>query len=456
VNSWTIRHLSQMIQNRSISVTDLAEQIIARIEQHNCESQALATYSATGFKLLAEAADQAIESDQSVGPLHGVPILVDDLIDVANLRTTYGSEAFCDNIPQLDALAVRRLRAAGALFPGKTATSELGLIQEESPNHFVCRSPWGDRFVSGGGASGSTVGLVNQFGAAAVALDIGGNVLLPAAFSGVFALVPTYGRIPHTPIYAFGTMFASVALVTRNVADCALLMNVVAGHSEVDPLSKRLKQVNYQLALARPVSELRVALAQALWNAPIDEDHLNAMKQVENHLKTANHQVEQARPPIRNSLECWATVLSANLFTNYGRRYAAQTEQFGSLAASWIEQGENVSATDYIEAQKLIYGLRLLLREYFENYDALVFPAAGCLPFEYECVPSNLACDAQDVTWQTYASMSNVAAISGFPTAHLPIGSNCDTRPIGVLVMAKPGDEDLLLALCAQLEKACS
>ena len=450
----SVCELSRLIQDRQINVTDVAEQYSARIKAENHHYRALETFSEASFSLLAETAQHHIDSDQPCGPLHGIPILVDDLIDVANLRTTYGCVAYADNVPEVDAMVVRRLRAAGALFPGKSATAELGLIDEESQDDFVCRSPWGDNVVSGGGSSGATVGLVKQFGAAAVALDVGANVLLPAAFNGVFALVPSYGRIAHTPIYSHGTMFASVALVTRDVADCALMMNVVAGHSEVDPLSARYSQIDYQSAMNRPVAGFSIALAQALWNAPCDDHHKKVMVKVEKALKSAQCRIDHQRPPIRDSVDAWETVFAANLFTTHGARFSQQPAQFGPLATQFIENGETITAANYIEAQKGIYGLRLLLREYFEQYDALIIPAAGCLPFAYETTASNLQTSEDSVTWRQYASMCSIAAISGFPTAHLPAGSTRNGLPTGVLVLAKPGDEDLLLALCLTLEQA--
>ncbi len=449
----SVRELSGLIKDRKVKVRDLAEQYIFRIEQVNEHCQALATFAKAGFSLLAESADDVVESDQNVGPLHGIPILVDDLLEVANMRTMFGCQAYSDYIPEVDSMAVRRLRAAGALFPGKTATSELGLIQEEKHNSFVCRSPWGESFVSGGGCSGSAVGLVNHCGAAAIALDVGGNVLLPAAFCGVFAMVPTYGRIPHTPIYSHGLMFASVALLTRDVVDCSLLMDLVSEHSEVDPLSERYSRVDYQAAVTRSCRGVSVALTNELWNAPYDKEHKKAIDRIENQLKR-DCRVERKRPPIRNSLDAWETVLCANLFFNHGKRYRQRPDQFGKLASKWITNGEKVSAADYISAQRQIYGLRLLLWEFFKDYDVLIIPAAGCLPFEFDKRPTNISTDNQSASWQQYASMCNIAAISGFPCAHLPMGLSKEGLPIGVLVLAKPGDEDLVLGMCATLEES--
>ncbi len=452
----TICELHRLFVARELRTADLADSYLSEIQRLNPHYQAISTFSETGFRLLADVADQALASTEPLKRLAGIPILIDDLIDVANMRTTYGCQAYSAAVPEMDAMVVRRLRAAGALIPGKVTTSELGLMREEDADQFVCRSPWGERYVSGGGASGSSVGVVKNFAAAAIAVDIGGNALLPSIFSGLCALVPTYGRVAHTPIYSRGLMFASVAIITRDVKDCALLMDVVAGESEVDPLSVRLRQSNYLTAIERPIRGLSVALVNALWNAPFDDAHSAAILNVRKFLKSAGCRVESRRPPIRNAHEAWKTITRANLHVNHGDALQRQPEKFGAMAAEWIEKGAAVSAADYIDAQKQIFGLRALLRTFFCDVDLLIVSAAGCVPFEYGAVPSNLQAGYRPTSWQDYASMCIIGAVSGFPVAHLPMGLSKEGLPVGVFIIARPGDEDLLLALSAKLEKSAA
>ncbi len=450
----TVRELNCLVEAREINIAELAEQYIAEIHQHNGYYQAITTFSETSFRLLAETADQMLQSGEARGPLHGIPILIDDLIDVANMRTSYGCEAYFDHVPDVESIVVRRLRDAGALFPGKASTSELGLILEEEADRFICRSPWGDGFVSGGGTSGAMVGTLKNFAAAAIAMDVGGNVLLPAAFNGMFTLVPSYGRIAHTPIYSRGLMFASVALITQDVADTAFLMNIVAGHSEVDPLSARMPVVDYLAAIERPNRGLSVALTNALWNAPCDDDHRSAISRIEKLLKSADCNVVYKRPPIRESIDAWKTIQCANLHASHCNQQQQNSDGFGPVTSEWIDQGAHTSAQEYIEAQKRIYGLRLLLREFFISYDVLIVSATGCVPFKYGAVPSNLQEGDNSAGWQDYASMCNIAAVSGFPTANLPVGITKEGLPICVFAIAKPGDEDLLLSLCKMLQES--
>ena len=178
----SVVELSKLIRDRQISVSELLDQYLAQIQQFDGDYHAISMISEQGLRLLAKKADRTIDSGEEVGPLFGIPILVDDLLDVSNVRTGYGCAAYSDNVPEVDSIAVRRLRDAGALIMGKARTSELGMIMEETHEEFVSKSPWGTNLVSGGGASGISVALAKNFAPAAVGIDVGGNVLLPSAF----------------------------------------------------------------------------------------------------------------------------------------------------------------------------------------------------------------------------------------------------------------------------------
>ncbi len=448
----SVVELSKLIQDRQISVSELLDQYLEQIQQFNGDYHAISMISEQGLRLLAKKADRTIASGEDVGPLFGIPILVDDLLDVSNMRTSYGCAAYSDNVPEVDSIAIRRLRDAGALIMGKANTSELGMIMEETHEEFVSKSPWGMNLVSGGGASGISVALAKNFAPAAVGIDIGGNVLLPSAFSGNFALKPTHGRIPHTPIYSRGMMFPDLTSVTRSAMDCALLMSVVSGHSEVDPTSLGLEVPDYLSAVNRSIEPLSIAHAPALWNAPFDDSHQSAVADAVLALKSIGCRVERDRPPLSNSIGAWETVICANLYAEHGKLATENPDDFGEKSLEWIRRGETTTAVEYIGAQKKIFGLRVLLRTFFEKHDILIVPAAGCVAFEYGEFPSNMSADSEDATWQQYASMCAIGAISGYPTANLPVTRSAEGLPVSLLFLAKQGNEDLLLAVCAAYE----
>ena len=449
----TAHELVNLIKNQEISVSELVEGYLQQIETKNPSYQCLATYSATAASLLAQKADRILGSKEPVGRLHGIPVLVDDLMDVANMRTSYGSQYYQEHVPEVDSMAVRRLRQAGALIIGKTKTSEFGLIQKESANQYVAKSPWGNRHVSGGGSSGMSVSLTQNFAPVSIGIEIGANVLLPAAFNGTFAFRPTHGLIPHTPIYSNGVMFPDVTVVTKSVRDCALLMDLTSGFSHVDPMSLQTPGSNFEAALNRSIKPLKIAQYPSLWNAPIDDDHRMALAKVVKDFRSIGCQIERSRPPIRDSIEFWETIVAAELFTQQNSEFSRRSDQFSPLVAKWIQRGKTITAEEYIKAQQKIYGLRSLLRQFFDEFDVFIFAATGCTPFRYGEAPSNLNGIDEYSSWYQYASGCLFGAISGFPTAHLPCAENSYGLPIGVFVTAGHGNDDLIFSVCAAYEK---
>lgn len=448
----SIHNLTERIQQREISISELLEHYLQRIREHDGHYRSLAMISEESVRLLAIKAERELASVNPVGPLHGIPVLIDDLIDVANTRTSYGCPAYCGHVPELDSISVRRLRAAGAIIMGKTRTSELGTLMIETEDNFVSRSPWNDTLVSGGGSSGLAVAQAMKFAAVGVGMDIGGNVLLPAAFSGVFAMRPSRGRIAHTPSFSRGLEFPDVSVVSSQVRDCASLLDVLFGPSDADPVSRPYQPQDMAAALMRPIRSLRVAHANSLWNAPYDDDCQSALADAVSRLHAAGCRVEPGRPAVANVIGDWETIFAANLFVDHGRMFRENPLKFGCDASNWLNRGEATAASDYIVAHRRILGFRLLFRNFFDHHDVLITTAAGCVPYAYGHKPSNLqaVCESEFSPYDC-ASMCISGALSGFPTAIIPGIFNDEGLPVALMVMSRPGNDDLVLAVSGEL-----
>ncbi len=448
----TIHSLREMILAQEISVSELLEQYLLQIREHDSHYRAISMISEEAVRTLANQADRELVDGEAVGILHGIPVLIDDLIDVANMRTSYGCPAYSQHVPDLDSASVSKLRAAGAIIVGKTKTSIFGAIVQESEEKFISRSPWGDNFVSGGGSSGVSVAKAKIFSAAGLGMDVGGNVMLPAAFSGVFAMRPSRGRISHTPVYSSGLVFPGVSVVTSSVKDCALMMNVLCGHNNIDPISRKFQSQNLVTAMERRIRSLRIAHSISLWNAPCDDDSQSAVADAATRLHAAGCRIDRACPSVTNVIDAWETIYSANLFADHGENFRKHSESFGAAAEVWLKRGENVTASEYIAAEKKISEFRMLLDNFFENCDVLITSAVGCAPFAYDAMPSNLdAGYGSELRWRDYASNCAVGALSGFPTAVLPGIENDQGLPVALQVMSRPGNDDLVLSVCSRL-----
>ena len=448
----TIDSLRELILAREISISELLEHYLLQISEHDGYFKAISMISEEAVRTMASKADRELADGAVVGPLHGIPILIDDLIDVANMRTSYGCPAYSEHVPDLDSSAVRKLRAAGAIIVGKTNTSEFGAIVQESEENFISRSPWGDEFVSGGGSSGVSVAKAKNFAAAGLGMDVGGNVMLPAAFSGVFAMRPTRGRIAHTPEFSRGLVFPGVGVVTSSVKDSALMMNVLCRHSDIDPISRKFQSQNWVTAMERPIRSLRVAHSVSLWNAPYDDDSQSVVADAVTRLHAAGCRVERACPSVANVKDAWETIYSANLLAEHGENYREYSEIFGEDARNWLKRAENVTTTEYIAAEKNILEFRHLFDNFFDERDILITSAVGCAPFAYGATPSNIdASVGSELKWHDYASICMVGALSGFPTAVVPGIENDQGLPVALQVTSRPGNDDLVMSVCSRL-----
>jgi aspartyl-tRNA(Asn)/glutamyl-tRNA(Gln) amidotransferase subunit A len=230
--------LAALIRSRQISPVDLIRSTLSRIEHSQGMLNAFITIAAEPALTQAQAAEQAVMRGDKLGPLHGVPVAVKDLVPTAGIRTTWGSLIFKDHVPPVDAVAVSRLRQAGAIVVGKTTTPEFGQqCLTEAPLFGRTYSAWRADRSSGGSSGGSAVAVAAGLVPIAVATDGGGSTRIPAACNGVVGLKQGLGVVPQE--YAqdgFGNISYTTPM-TRTVADTALMLDVMAGEDIRDPLT---------------------------------------------------------------------------------------------------------------------------------------------------------------------------------------------------------------------------
>ncbi len=231
--------LAAAIRARKVSAVEAVDHALERIDELDRDLRAFITIDAEGARAAARDADGQTTVDAS-GPLHGVPFSVKDLLDTAGVRTTYGSRALADNVPDADVVAIARLRTAGAILIGKTATPEFAAsLCTRSDLHGVTRNPWDRQRSPGGSSGGAGVAVATGMGQLAVSTDGGGSARIPAAACGVLGLKPTLGRVPHeTWPFHFGNN-SSVSINTRTVDDAALMFAIMSGPHHGDPWSRR-------------------------------------------------------------------------------------------------------------------------------------------------------------------------------------------------------------------------
>ncbi|HUF94309.1 MAG TPA: amidase family protein, partial [Candidatus Limnocylindria bacterium] len=266
-----------LIRSKQLSAVELTEAILSRIARLNPALNAFCLVTADVARNAAREAEIAVMKGEPLGPLHGVPISLKDVLYTRGIRTTGGSRLFADLVPEQDTVPVGRLKAAGAVILGKTNTSEFGhKALTDNPMFGRTHNPWNLECTPGGSSGGAAAAVASGLGALALGSDGGGSVRIPAAFCGVVGFKPSYGRVPHYPGFPGWDHVSHVGPITRTVRDAAALLDVIAGGDDRDRASLPDDAGSYVESCAQPVEGLHVAWTPDLGYAAVDERVLEA------------------------------------------------------------------------------------------------------------------------------------------------------------------------------------
>ena len=400
----------------------------------------------------AAEADRAIAEGRQAGPLHGVPVAIKDLTPTEGLRTTFGSRAFEDFVPTADAESVARIRAAGLVIIGKTATPEFGSLPvTESAISGSCRNPFNADYNAGGSSGGSACALAAGCVPIAHGTDAAGSVRVPASFCGVVGLKPSRGRISLAPRAQQRLEgWATEGPIAHTVEDAAALLDVMSGPVLGDPYWQPAPERPFRLEVADDPEPQRIAVAMIPPSGPpIEPEVADALGVVADRLSDLGHTVEVGAPEWNGS-EAAGTRAVWGTLTSYYRVEDDSLLERGTRELASV--GRATSASEYVAA---VVGLQQLARRiarFWRRWDFLLTPVApmtavaNCRPG----APSALRSFFDEVT--TFTRWAN---ITGQPALALPSGHRGpEGIPIGVQLMGAPGADAALVKLAAQLERA--
>src|SRR5580698_581675 len=259
----TATTIAKAYAERSLSPTELMRALLQRIETLQPRLHALIRFDAEAAMDAAKAADQELATGHVRGPLHGIPVGIKDIIDVAGLPTTCHSKILLDNIATKDAVCVSKLRGSGAIVMGKLSTHEFAIGGPSFDLPFPpARNPWNTRHHPGGSSSGSGAGIASGMFPLALGTDTGGSVRNPASVCGIVGLKPTYGLVSRRGVFPLSFTLDHVGPMTRTVADNALMLQTIAGYDPLDPGSAATPAGRYADGLGRGVRDLRIGFVR--------------------------------------------------------------------------------------------------------------------------------------------------------------------------------------------------
>jgi aspartyl-tRNA(Asn)/glutamyl-tRNA(Gln) amidotransferase subunit A len=452
----TLAGASELVRSKKLSPVELTEACLQRVERLNPGLNAFITVTADSALAEARAAEAHIQQGLWLGPLHGIPIALKDLVETAGVRTTGGSNLFRNRVPMVDAEVVRRLKGAGAVLLGKLNLHEFAYGASSVISAFgPVRNPVNPEYSAGGSSSGSAAAVAARLSYAAVGTDTGGSIRQPAAFCGIVGFKPTYGLVSARGVVPLSQSLDHVGPMARNVTDAALLLQVLAGYDAEDPASRNQAVPDYSAALTNPTSSLRTGVPRANFFA--DSLHPEVQATWDRALALLEKLV-QSQEQIDLNVDLAANNTLGNLLTKaeafayHGEHITSTPEQYQPETLRRIRAGAEVSAATYARALRDLAEARSSIGSVFEKVDILVTPTVPMPPFKI----ADLLSDMDTLRNKEQLTLRNTRPFNvlGLPTISVPCGRTSAGLPIGLQITGAHGADATVLSLAAEYERA--
>ena len=439
---------SELIRSKEVSPLELVELYLERIQQFNPKLGSYFTVTAEQAIDDAKSKTEMLAQTEDLPLLFGVPISIKDLNPVAGIPCSYGNAALLGNVPDYDDGVVAKIKQAGFIILGKTASSELGSFPYTEATGFPpTRNPWNLDYTSGGSSGGAASALAAGLCSIAQGSDGGGSVRGPAACCGLVGIKPSRGRVTHAPVGDRLNGIATNGPIARTVADAAALLDAMSGYVSGDSYWLPEPEKTFFASSQEKVENLRIAFCTSI--PPLGEADANCHQgviQTVKLLEELGHTVEEKCPDISALVEPFQIVWQANVAAS-----GVPVEVLQPLNR-WL-LSRSSSAGEYLRA---VYQMQMVARKlvaFFDNIDVLIMPVYLHSPIrvgEWAALSPEETFD-NIVRWIAPCPIANA---TGQPAISLPVGFDEKGLPIAVQLIGKPAAENTIISLAAQLEAA--
>lgn len=435
---------------RSLSPVEVLHAVTERVARLNPGINAFAI-------MVPQAEAEAAASElrwrigRPLGMLDGVPVTVKDLVDLAGHPTHRGSR-LTDAAPVADdAPSVAALKAEGAVIIGKTTTTEFGWKSPgDCPLHGITRNPWNPAHTPGGSSSGAGAAAAAGFGPLHIGTDAGGSIRIPAAWSGVVGLKPSFGRVPQWPLGAFGHV-AVLGPLTRSVRDAALMLGMMGRHDLRDPYALPDDKRDWREGIEEGVAELRVAvLRRPGFEAPVDWEGMAAVEDAARMLMEAGAEVEEADPGLPDTREIFGRI--------WGVALARLVNSFPETRRHMLDPGllevaraaGGLSAIEFLDGEAMRIEAAHAMARFHQKYDLVLCPT---VPTAAPLAEAPLG-DPVQALWSAWAPWTFAFNLTRQPAITVPMGFTANGLPRSVQLAAALYRDDLVLRAARTLEVA--
>ena len=450
------RELARLIRTRAVSPVEVLDAYLEVIEALNPKLNAIVTLVADQARDRARQAETAVMKGEPLGPMHGLPIGVKDVTTTAGIRTTFASPLFKDYVPEEDAEAVRRLKAAGAIVLAKTNTPEFACGANTNNVLFgPTRNPWNPALSPAGSSGGSAVAVASGMLPIAQGTDFGCSIRIPAAFCGIVGLRPTPGLTPSYPMALAWDPGQLHGPLARDAEDAALMLNSLVGFSRISPISVAppWQSALAELERSEEIKGLRIAYVSDIADIGVESEIDTICRDAASALSKLGAQVEEIKFSVGDGRAPYQTWRG---FWMVGQQYErlSQIEQFGPNLKGSVEAGLKLNAIDFAAAERTRHQVFLRFQQLFERYDILLTPAAPVKPYPVE---QNFPDRINGRSFENYIDWiapAYLITLVSLPAATAPAGLSGDGLPVGMQIVAPRFEEPMILQVARQIHRA--
>ena len=465
--------LHDMLVNKEITAVALTEDVLARIDEVEGDVKAYLTITRDEALAQAKSVDEKIAKGEEISFLEGIPGAIKDNICTKGIKTTCASKILEHFVPPYDATAMTKIKAQNPVILGKLNMDEfaMGGSTENSAYHPTC-NPWNTDCVPGGSSGGSAASVAAGTSIWALGSDTGGSIRQPASFCGVVGMKPTYGRVSRYGLVAYASSLDQIGPLTRDVTDCANILNIICGHDEMDSTSSEAEVPDFTKALVEDVKGLKIGLPKEYFVDGMDPEVEKTVRSaIEKYKELGAEIVEISLPHTKYAISAYYLIAPAEAATNlqrydgvsYGERVESddlvgmmtktRTEKFGEEVKRRIVIGNYALSAGYYDAYYLkAMKVRTLVQqdynEAFKKVDVIMAPTAPTPAFKIgEMVSDPLQMYLQD-------ACTVPLNLAGLPGMSIPCGYSSQGMPIGLQIIGRALDEETIIRAAYTYEQS--
>jgi len=446
--------LGSLIAGKEVKSVEVTQALLKRIGEVNPRLNAFCTIAYESALDEARLVDEKIASGEGKGPLWGVPVSIKDLLETKGIRTTFGSPHFAHHIPEHDAVAVERLRAAGCPILGKTNTPEFGCtFTTENPVFGPTLNPWNLSKSPGGSSGGAAAQVAAGMGPLALSSDGGGSIRVPASCCGVFGLKPQFGRIPSWPRHDSWATLSHLGPITRTVRDAAAFMNVTAGPDDRDRTCLPASSLDYLKSCDGNIKGLRVAWSSNLGYGKIDAEIRAICEKAVQAFEEMGCLVEEAHPGFPSPENLFLETIAPRVIAWMEKELPDILKESTNPVFQFFRHlTDDLSARDIVRNLFEIEELWDRIKSFFQKYELLLTPTIAAPPFDSGFTgPRYVAGEKVSPLLPFFTFPFN---LTGQPAASVPAGFTRDNLPVGLQLIGRRFDERTVLRASACFEEA--